>query len=92
MLNQPIVDIKRAFHPLGSMVRDHHDGGIFSGHINQLAQLLVQVFVVITDSILEGIAGLEFAMLGVMKLPEAVLNPIWAHIDHHKKVPGFLLP
>ena len=63
------------------MVGDDHHCGIITGDAYQLAQLLIQVLVVVKESSLEGIVRLKLAMLGVAVFPKAVLEAIRTHID-----------
>ena len=43
--------------------------------------------VVVEDRVLVLVPRLVLAVLGVHVLPEAVVHPVWAHLDHREELP-----
>ena len=56
----------------------------------QLADLPVEVLVIVEDDVLVFVPGLVEVVLVVHVLPEGVLDPVDADLDEHEEVPGLV--
>ena len=69
------------------MVGDDEHERLVVRVLEQPADQPVDVLVVVADHVLVRAAGLVLAVLGVHVLPEAVMDPVGAHLDEGEELP-----
>ena len=69
------------------MVREDEHQRVFGQRLEEAADLVVEVSVVVADHVLERAVGLVQDVLGVVVLPEAVLEPVQADLDELEVIP-----
>lgn len=69
------------------MVRDHKNDGIVAQKLEDLADLCVDVPVVVMDRLAERTVALVKHVVRVMIFPEAVMHPVLADIDKMEVIP-----
>ena len=85
---EPLVDADAAVHALRAVVGDDEDRRVVVGVLEQAADQPVDVAVVVEDRVLVRAARDVLAVLRVHVLPEAVVHPVVAHLDHREQLPG----
>ncbi len=73
---------------LAAVVRDDQHHRVVVQQSQPLANLAVEVDIVVADGIFVGVARLVQGVALVKVLPEAMVDAIHAHVHVHEKVPG----
>ena len=87
LADQPLVDAEAAVEPLGAVVRGHEADGVVAEQLERLADLVVEIVVVVRDGRFQRMPGLVQPVLGVVVLPEPVVKPVDADLDELEVVP-----
>ena len=87
LAHQPLVHAKPAVQSLRPVVRDHEHHGIVRQQLENLADLLVQVEVIIADDVGIGTVRLVEHVLGIVVLPEPVVHPVQPDVHELEVVP-----
>ena len=69
------------------MVGDDQHGGVLVEALEQLADLFVEVEVVVADRVAVAVVGLVARVLDVEEAPERVVHAVEPDLDHHEEVP-----
>ena len=90
-LDQPFVEGDAADHALDAVIADDHHPRVVGNVLHNFAQRAVDVAVVILHAVLQ--LRIEFVarMFFVEVFPEAVMDAVGAHLDHHEKIPRLVL-
>ena len=73
------------------MVGEDEDDRVVVGVLEQPGDQPVDVAVVVEDRVLVLAAGLVLSVLGIHELPEPVVHPVRAHLDHREERPRLRL-
>ena len=85
---QPLVDADAAVEPFRAVVGDDEDERLVVGVAEESPDQPVDVLVVVEDRVRVRAPRLVLAVLGVHVLPEAVVDPVGAHLDEREQLPG----
>ena len=74
-------------HRLCAVIAHHQNGGLVGQAFEQAPDALVDELVVLVHGVLVRVARHVLWMCWVDVLPQAVVDPVRAHIDEHEKAP-----
>ena len=88
---RPFVERDAAGHALDAVVADDGDPGVIGDVFENLPQRGIYMCIVIFHACRQLRVGFVARMFLVEVFPEAVVNAVGAHLDHHEKIPGLVL-
>jgi len=88
--NQPFIDAKPSIQALSAVVGNDEHGGFLIHQRQQTANFLIEIAIVVANCLQVRIPWHKVAMLGIVTVPEAMLNAIEPNLYKLKIVPARL--